>query len=58
MGHIIEDYYEHGKPEFTLIGDFDEDRESMEMGVAAQWKWEAEMSGQLSFGQGVREDLG
>ena len=43
MGHIIEDYYEHGKPEFTLIGDFDEDRESMEMGVAAQWKWEAEM---------------
>lgn len=43
MGHIIKDYYEHGKPEFTLIGDFDEDRESMEMGVAAQWKWEAEM---------------
>lgn len=43
MGHIIEDYYEHGKPEFTLIGDFDEDRESIEMGVAAQWKWEAEM---------------
>ena len=43
MGHIIEDYYEHGKPELSLLSDYDEDRESMEMGIAAQWKWEAEM---------------
>jgi len=43
MGHIIEDYYEHGKLELSLLSDYDEDRESMEMGIAAQWKWEAEM---------------
>ena len=43
MGHIIEDYYERGQPEFSLLSDYDEDRESMEIGIAAQWKWEAEM---------------
>ena len=43
MGHIIEDYYEQGQLEFTLISDYDEDRESIEKGIAAQWKWEAEM---------------
>lgn len=42
MGHIIEDYYDHGQPEFMLIGDYDEDREAFEKGIAAQWKWEAE----------------
>ena len=43
MGHIIEDYYEQGQLEFTLISDYDEDRESIEKGIAAQWQWEAEM---------------
>jgi hypothetical protein len=43
MGHIIEDYYEHDQPEFTLISDYDEDREAIEKGIGAQWKWEAEM---------------
>lgn len=43
MGHIIEDYYEHGKPELTLIGDHDEDREDLEKEIAAQWKFEASM---------------
>ncbi len=42
MGHIIEDYYDHGQPEFMLISDYDEDREAFEKGIAAQWKWEAE----------------
>lgn len=43
MGHRIEDYYEKGQPEFTLLSDYDEDRESIEMGLATQWKWETEM---------------
>lgn len=43
MGHIIEDYYEKGQPEFTLLSDYDEDREAIELKVATQWKWEAEM---------------
>jgi len=43
MGHIIEDYYEHGKPEYTLLSEYDEDREAIEKGIAAQWKWEAEI---------------
>ena len=43
MGHRIEDYYEQGMPEFTLISDYDEDREAIEKGIGAQWKWEAEM---------------
>jgi len=43
MGHIIENYYGHGKPEYTLLSDYDEDREAIELGIAAQWKWEAEI---------------
>ena len=43
MGHIIENYYDHGKPEYTLLSDYDEDREAIELGIAAQWKWEAEI---------------
>lgn len=43
MGHIIEDYYEHDQPEYTLLSDYDEDREAIEKGIAAQWKWEAEV---------------
>ena len=43
MSHIIEKYYELGQLEFYLISDYDEDREAIEMGIAAQWKWEAEM---------------
>lgn len=43
MGHRIEDYYEQGMPEFTLISDYDEDREAIEKGIGAQWKLEAEM---------------
>ena len=43
MSHIIKKYYEQGQLEFYLISDYDEDREAIEMGIAAQWKWEAEM---------------
>ncbi len=43
MGHMIEDYYHRGQPEFMLISDYDEDREAIEKGIAAQWKWESEV---------------
>ena len=43
MGHIVEDYYERGQPEFYLISDHNEVREAIEKGIAKQWKWEAEM---------------
>lgn len=43
MGHRIEDYYEKGQPEYSLLSDYDEDREALELKVATQWKWEAEM---------------
>lgn len=42
MGHIIEDYYEHGQPEMTLTSD-QSFREEVEMNIAAQWKFEANM---------------
>lgn len=43
MGHIIEDYYDHGKPEYILLGDPDEEREGAEREIAAQWQLEANM---------------
>ena len=43
MGHMIEDYYEQGQPEFSLIGDNEDDREELEREIARQWKFEADM---------------
>lgn len=50
MGHIIRDYYNRGKPEFTMIVDYDDEvhdeyknREGKEKQIAAQWIFEAEM---------------
>lgn len=42
MGHIIEDYYERGQPEYTLTGDqsFQEEMD-MNLELAAQWEFEA-----------------
>lgn len=42
MGHIIEDYYELGQPEYTLTGDqsFLEEME-MNLALAEQWKFES-----------------
>ena len=42
MGHIIEDFYELDQPEHTLLSD-QEFREEVEMNLAAQWKFEANM---------------
>lgn len=42
MGHIIEDYYARGQPEMTLTSD-QSFREEVEMDIAAQWKFEANM---------------
>ena len=42
MGHIIEDFYEQGQPEFTLTSE-QSFREQVEMDIAAQWKFEANM---------------
>lgn len=42
MGHIIEDYYERGQPEMTLTSD-QSFREEVDMSIAAQWKFEANM---------------
>ena len=43
MSNIVEEYYKHGQPVFFSISDSDEDRETIEREIAAQWKWEAEM---------------
>lgn len=43
MSHIVEKYHKQGNPELLSLSDYDEDREAIEMGIAAQWKWEAEM---------------
>lgn len=40
MGHIIEDFYEQGQPEFVLTSE-QSFRQEMDMNLAAQWKYEA-----------------
>lgn len=42
MGHIIEDYYEREEPELRLLSD-QSFREEVEMNLADQWKFEANM---------------
>ena len=42
MGHIIENYYERGEPEMKLTSE-QSFREEVEMNIAAQWKFEANM---------------
>lgn len=42
MGHIIEDYYEKEEPELRLLSD-QSFREEVEMNLADQWKFEANM---------------
>ena len=42
MGHIVEDFYERGQPEVMLTGD-QGFRQQVEMDIAAQWKFEANM---------------
>ena len=43
MGHMVRDYYIRGQPEYSLIGDHDENREDVEKKIAAQWIFEANM---------------
>ena len=42
MAHIIEEYYERGQPEYTLLSD-QSFRQEVEMNIAGQWKFEANM---------------
>ena len=42
MGHIIENYYEREEPELKLLSD-QSFREEVEMNLAGQWKFEANM---------------
>lgn len=42
MGHIIESYYDHGEPEYVLTSE-QSFREEVDMNLAAQWKFEANM---------------
>ena len=42
MGHIIEDFYEQDQPEYKLLSD-QEFREEIEMNLASQYKFEANM---------------